>query len=47
MISRVADSCFWLYRYMERAESCARLAAVNRLSVLDARIENAERWKPV
>jgi uncharacterized alpha-E superfamily protein len=47
VISRVADSCFWLYRYMDRAESCARLAAVNRLSLLDARIENAERWKPV
>ena len=36
MISRVADSCFWLFRYIERAESCARLASVNRLLVMDA-----------
>lgn len=47
MISRVADSCFWLFRYIERAESCARLAAVNRIIVMDAEHERAERWKPV
>jgi uncharacterized alpha-E superfamily protein len=47
MISRVADSCFWLFRYMERAESCARLASVNSMIVLDAEHERAERWKPV
>jgi uncharacterized alpha-E superfamily protein len=47
MISRVADSCFWLFRYMERAESCARLAATNRMLVLDAEHDRAERWKPV
>jgi uncharacterized alpha-E superfamily protein len=47
MISRVADSCFWLNRYVERAESCARLASVNRLLVLDAELDSAERWKPV
>jgi uncharacterized alpha-E superfamily protein len=47
MISRVAESCFWLYRYIERAESCARLVSVNRLIVMDAEIDHAERWKPV
>jgi uncharacterized alpha-E superfamily protein len=47
MISRVADSCFWLFRYIERAESCARLASVNRLLVMDAELDRAERWKPV
>ena len=47
MISRVADSCFWLFRYMERAESCARLAATNRMLVLDAEHDRSERWKPV
>lgn len=47
MISRVAESCFWLFRHIERAESCARLVSVNRLIALDAQIEDAERWKPV
>jgi uncharacterized alpha-E superfamily protein len=47
MISRVAESCFWLYRYIERAESCARLVSVNRLIAMDADIGDAERWKPV
>ncbi|MEO8183104.1 MAG: alpha-E domain-containing protein [Deltaproteobacteria bacterium] len=47
MISRVADSCFWLFRYIERAESCARLASVNRMLVLDAEHDRSERWKPV
>jgi uncharacterized alpha-E superfamily protein len=47
MISRVADSCFWLLRYIERAESCARLSSVNRMLVMDAEHDTAERWKPV
>jgi len=47
MISRVAESCFWLMRYIERAESCARLVSVNRLIVLDANVTAVERWKPV
>ncbi len=47
MISRVAESCFWLFRYIERAESSARLVGTNRLIALDAQIEDAERWKPV
>ncbi len=47
MISRVAESCFWLYRYIERAESCARLVSINRLIVMDAEIDDAERWRPV
>ena len=47
MISRVAESCFWLFRYIERAESCSRLAATNRMLVLDAEHDRAERWKPV
>jgi len=47
MISRVADSGFWLFRHMERAESCARLSATNRMLMLDAEHDRAERWKPV
>jgi uncharacterized alpha-E superfamily protein len=47
MISRVAESCFWLFRYIERAECCARLTSVNRLIVLDANVADTERWRPV
>lgn len=47
MISRVAESCFWLHRYVERAECTARLLAVNRFTVLDAAIQGRERWRPV
>jgi uncharacterized alpha-E superfamily protein len=47
VISRVAECCFWLLRYMERAESCARLVSVNRLIVMDADVAAVERWRPV
>lgn len=47
MISRVAESCFWLFRHIERAESSARLVSVNRLIVLDANVADVERWRPV
>lgn len=47
MISRVADSCFWLSRYMERAESAARLLGVNRTFLLDIELPELERWRPV
>ena len=35
MLSRVADSCFWLSRYIERAETSARLLDVNMQLMLD------------
>ena len=47
MISRVAENCFWLNRYVERAEGTARMMFVNRLVVLDAEIHEAKRWKPL
>lgn len=47
MISRVAENCFWLNRYVERVETTARLVSINRLDILDAGIHEAERWKPV
>ncbi len=46
MISRVAESCFWLHRYMERAENAARLLEVNLSFVLDASVPSHERWRP-
>ncbi|MEL6339937.1 MAG: alpha-E domain-containing protein [Myxococcota bacterium] len=43
MISRVAESCFWLTRYLERADNVARLLRVNRALVLDAELG----WMPL
>ncbi len=47
MISRVAENCFWLFRYMERAESMARLLRVNRSFLLDIELPDLEQWYPV
>lgn len=47
MISRVAESCFWLHRYVERAENTARLLEVNRLFLLDVSLPELQRWQPV
>ena len=38
VISRVADHCFWFGRYLERAESTARLLQVTRTLALDAEL---------
>ncbi|HUK66587.1 MAG TPA: alpha-E domain-containing protein [Anaeromyxobacteraceae bacterium] len=47
MISRVADHCFWLGRYLERAESAARVLGVSRNLVLDAGLAPRQVWLPV
>jgi uncharacterized alpha-E superfamily protein len=47
MISRVADCCFWLGRYLERAEATARLLYVTRNLSMDAEIEPRQCWLPV
>jgi len=47
MISRVAENCFWLARYVERADNIARLLRVNRAFVLDVKLPPAQRWHPV
>ena len=47
MISRVADSCFWLGRYIERTEATARLLAVTRNLAMDAELEPRACWLPV
>lgn len=47
MISRVAESCFWLQRYLERTENTARLVSVNRAFVLDVDLSATEQWWPV
>jgi uncharacterized alpha-E superfamily protein len=47
MISRVADHCFWLGRYLERTESTARVLAVTRNLSLDAALQPRQCWLPV
>lgn len=47
MIARVAESCFWLHRYIERVDNTARLIGVNFAFLLDVRPEVAARWKPL
>lgn len=46
MISRVAESCFWLQRYMERIENAARLLEANLSFVLDVSVPLREQWRP-
>ncbi|MGE9294887.1 MAG: alpha-E domain-containing protein [Puniceicoccales bacterium] len=51
MLSRVADSLYWLARYMERADNLARLVEVNLQLLLDFQdldnIKLKEHWDPV
>lgn len=47
MISRVADHCFWFGRYLERAESTARVLTATRHLALDAELTARQCWLPV
>jgi len=47
MISRVADHCFWVGRYLDRAESTARLLQVTRALAFDAEMPTHAVWRPV
>lgn len=51
MLSRVADSCFWLSRYLERAETNARILDVNMQLILDFEDQAPHliqrHWQPV
>ena len=47
MISRVADLCFWVGRYFDRAESTARLLQVTRALAFDAELPALECWRPL
>ncbi len=47
MISRVAESCFWLNRHLERVEVLARILDVNLAFQLDVDLRDAERWRPI
>jgi uncharacterized alpha-E superfamily protein len=46
MLSRVAESLYWMSRYIERAEDLTRLLAVNFSALLDLREGDAQRaWQ--
>jgi uncharacterized alpha-E superfamily protein len=51
MLSRVANSLYWMWRYIERAENIARIVDVNLQLLLDFRNLNEERlalyWLPI
>ncbi len=48
MLSRVADSVYWMSRYIERAENVARFVQVNLNLILDNPIEVVEhQWMPL
>jgi uncharacterized alpha-E superfamily protein len=47
VISRVAEHCFWFGRYVDRAESTARLLQVTRTLVFDADIPVTQCWQPL
>ena len=47
LLSRVADSVYWMARYMERAENVARFIGVNLNLQLDLPLEPAQQWQPL
>ncbi len=47
MLSRVADSIYWMTRYMERAENVARFVDVNLHLMLDLPVETEQQWEPL
>ena len=48
MLSRIADSLFWLARYIERAEDTARILDVNYHMLLEQSQDSYHlRWEPL
>lgn len=47
MLSRVANSIYWMTRYLERAENVARFIDVNLHLMLDLSIEEHKQWEPL
>ncbi len=47
MLSRVANSIYWMSRYLERAENVARFIGVNLHLSLDMPAEFGEQWGPL
>ncbi len=47
LLARVADSIYWLSRYVERAENIARYIGVNLNLQLDLPMTPAQQWQPL
>jgi uncharacterized alpha-E superfamily protein len=47
MLSRVADSIYWMSRYIERAENVARFIAVNLNLSMDLPGQESQQWRPL
>jgi uncharacterized alpha-E superfamily protein len=47
LLSRVADSVYWMGRYMERAENVARFIGVNQNLMLDLPRGYGDQWQPI
>lgn len=49
MLSRIAESIYWMSRYLERADSTARLVEINLLHLLEAEqaLAEAAEWRPL
>jgi uncharacterized alpha-E superfamily protein len=47
MLSRIADSLYWLNRYMERIDGILRVASVHSNLSLDTDVTRNITWKPV
>ena len=47
LLSRVADSVYWIGRYIERAENIARFIGVNLNLQIDLPLAPAHQWQPL
>lgn len=47
MLSRVAESIYWMGRYIERAENVARFIDVNLQLMMDAGDYTGQQWEPL
>ncbi len=47
LLSRVADSVYWLGRYIERAENVVRFIDVNHKLMLDLPLDYGDQWQPI
>jgi uncharacterized alpha-E superfamily protein len=47
MLSRVANSIYWMSRYMERADNVARFIEVNQNLMRDADVGAEQQWMPL
>ena len=49
MLSRIADSLYWMSRYLERAGNTARLVEINLLHLVEAEdaLPEAAQWRPL